>query len=249
MRVATYNIHGCVGAGGHYAPDRIANVLKEIAPDILALQEVDTRRALHQGLHQFDYLVRETGLEGVAGPSIREHHGEYGNALLTRFPIVSKRLIDLSVSRREPRGAIDVRLALPDGRLRVIVTHLGLRARERREQIALLLALLAGGPHPGERVLMMGDFNEWWLAGHRNLSAIAARFPGHYGDRGFPAACPVLTLDRIFVHPRPVRAKARMHMSPLARRASDHLPVVADLTWTAESASDRQMADQASPNS
>lgn len=229
ITAATYNIHGCVGTDGRYSPERIVAVLDEISADIVGLQEVDTRRPHWEGLHQFDYLCQATRLHAVAGPNVREARGEYGNALLSRWPIATVRRSDLSQRRKEPRGALDADLETPHGPLRVIVTHLGLWARERRRQVARLLETML--PIPETPTLLLGDFNDWGPLGGFQIRALARQFAAAYAPRSYPSVLPLVALDRIYVHPLPVVAKARAHASRLARRASDHLPIAVDLTW------------------
>lgn len=229
LRVATYNIHGCVGMDRRYAPDRVAAVLKELDAGAIGLQEVDTRRPHHEGRHQLDYLRDATGLNAVAGPTITEHGGEFGNALLTRWPIAAVRRCDLSLSRRERRGALDVEVTTPEGTLRVLVTHLGLSWGERTFQIERLLMTME--PLTDRPTLLMGDFNDWLPYGGLQLRALARYFSVAYGGRSYPAALPLLGLDRIYAHPRPRFGASHAHRSALARRASDHLPVILQVAW------------------
>jgi endonuclease/exonuclease/phosphatase family metal-dependent hydrolase len=232
LRVATYNVHGCVGMDGRYDPERVAEVLRELDPDIIGLQEVDNHQPLRLGLHQLEFLRRATGLMAVPGLNISSKRGEYGNALLTRLRVADVRRLDLSVPGHEPRGAIDVDLIGPEGRLRVIVTHLGLRPSERRQQIAGILEALSPGPEPWPPTLLLGDINEWMPSGGVRVRALTGRFAADYCGRSFPAPCPVLFLDRIFAHPRPERARLSVHRSRLARWASDHLPLLGEFSWS-----------------
>lgn len=222
LRVASYNIHSCVGADGRHDPDRVARVIDELDADVIGLQEVDARYHVEHGLDQIDYLGRATGLGAVSGPTLERHRGRYGNGLLTRRPILSLRRIDLSVAAREPRGALDVELACDGGSVRVVVTHFGLGARERRAQAQRLLAQLE--PLGDGLLVVLGDFNEWQPGG-----AVVRTLDRHLGVsrafRTFPARWPLLALDRIWVRPRQALHHAQVHRSALARQASDHLPV------------------------
>lgn len=231
LRIATYNIHGCVGSDRRYAPDRVAAVLNELDAAVIGLQEVDTRRSHHESLHQLDYIQKATGLTAVAGPNIRSARGDYGNALLSRWPVAAVRRHDLSWSRREPRGALDADLETPAGLLRVIVTHLGLSWRERRQQVRGLLQAVA--PLADRPTLLMGDFNDWLPRGGLQFSRLERFFPAGFGGRSYPAPFPLLALDRIYAHPAPLQATACVHATALARRASDHLPVTLQLAWPA----------------
>ena len=226
--VATYNIHSCVGVDRRYDPDRVATVLRELDADIIGLQEVGMRHRLAGGVEQHSYFAASTGLEAVASTLGRNYRGRFGNALLTRFPVQSVRHIDLSVAGREPRGAIDAELVVEGRRLRVVVTHLGLRAAERRQQIQRLLLALAAAPGGAEATVVMGDLNEW--RGRRGgIPALDRRLGRAPARRTFPSWLPVLSLDRIYVDGSASIAALAVHRSALARLASDHLPLRAAL--------------------
>ncbi len=224
--VASYNIHGGVGTDGHFVPKRICEVLRELRADLVALQEVETRAT---GFDMLRYLSEHTGLHAIPGPTLVRDDGDYGNALLTRYPPISVRHIDLSVRGREPRGAIDAQLAcnaIESGTfaLRVIATHLGLIPSERRAQVRKLLTALA--EVPAQPTILLGDVNEWFLWG-RPLRWLHAYFERTPHVSTFPSRCPVLALDRIWTSPRAHLVAVASHRRPLARLASDHLPLLA----------------------
>ncbi|MDH5536742.1 MAG: endonuclease, partial [Betaproteobacteria bacterium] len=128
---------------------------------------------------------------------------------------------------REPRGALDVRLAMRNGTLRVIATHLGLSPGERRSQMKRLLGLLDGA---GTSVMLLGDLNEWFLWG-RPLKWLRRHFGRTPAPPTFPARWPIFALDRVWVEPRGIVRDVAVHTSAIARAASDHLPVRATLEW------------------
>jgi endonuclease/exonuclease/phosphatase family metal-dependent hydrolase len=224
--VASYNIHECVGGDGRRDPARIAAVLREMDADVIGLQEVDARPSATSESMQMEYLAATLGLHAVAGPTLQRLTGEYGNALLTRRRVLDVRKIDLTVYRREPRGALDVDLDIDGAAVRVVVTHLGLLPGERRKQVRRLVDLL--GESRSDVVILCGDINEWFAVG-RPLRWLHARLGRTAGIATFPAAFPVFALDRIWVHPRTALAKVTAHATPIARRASDHLPLLADI--------------------
>src|SRR6476620_7582266 len=195
--VATWNIHGAVGADGRYAPARIVDVLCEIGADIVALQEVASAQAHENFLRDLEHA---TGYGIVAGLLRQRHGSDFGNAVLSRYPVASVRRLDLAVGAHEPRGALDVCIdvgsAVP---LRVIATHLGLRPGERREQVRRIVAAVErDSPHP---TLLMGDLNEWYLWG-RPLRWLHSHFrETPAAPATFPARRPVFALDRIWVSP------------------------------------------------
>jgi endonuclease/exonuclease/phosphatase family metal-dependent hydrolase len=227
---ATYNIHRCVGTDGRYGPGRIAAVLEELDADIIGLQEVDIRPTTGGGRDQLSFLAHRLGFHVAAGLNIVRHRGHYGNALMSRWPILNSRLIDLSATGREPRGGVDADVAWPStsggGTLRAIVTHFGLRGWERRRQMATLLEHIGGDADAGRPLLLMGDFNEWVRFGavSRHLGAALICAP-HVGS--FPARWPLFPLDRICSRSLTLSCRPTRHVSETSRVASDHLPIKA----------------------
>ena len=226
LRVASYNIHECVGSDGRRDPARIADVLREIDADVIGLQEVDARPGATSESMQMQYLASTLGHHAVAGTTLLRAGGEYGNAILTRRPVLDVRRVDLTVYRREPRGALDVDLDIDGRAVRVLVTHLGLLPGERRTQVRRLLDLL--GDHRSDVVVLCGDINEWFAVG-RPLRWLHARLGRTATVPTFPSAFPVFALDRIWVHPHAAVAQLAAHATPAARQASDHLPLWADI--------------------
>jgi len=227
LRVASYNIHQCVGTDGRRDAGRVADVLRELDADVIGLQEVDARPGLARDSVQMDFLAHALGLEAVAGPTILRHDGHYGNALLTRRPLRRVRHLDLTVYRREPRAAIDVELDVDGASVRFVVTHLGLLPGERRKQVRRLLEAL-GAPSPSVPVVVCGDINEWFAVG-RPLRWLHGRLGRTPALPTFPAGFPVFALDRIWVSPRASVVSLDVHASPAARVASDHLPLAAEI--------------------
>ena len=232
LKVASYNIHACVGTDARYDPPRVARVLAELNCDVLGLQEVDDRCPPQDGLPQFRYFQQATGMTAIDGPALHDDHGCYGNVLLTRLSVRQARRLDLSHRAREPRGAIDAVLQGPTGPIRVLVTHLGLHPRERGEQIRTLIDALKGADgFPRDLpTLLIGDMNEYLPTGPR-IRELKARFAAGFHRGSWPAFWPLLPLDRIYSDPAPRRAAFRIHRTPTARRASDHLPVKLTLGW------------------
>jgi endonuclease/exonuclease/phosphatase family metal-dependent hydrolase len=225
LTVATYNIHRCIGRDQALRPDRIIGVLQELRADVVALQEVETRD--DGGLDLLAHFTEETGLAAIAGANMFRHGARYGNALLTRLPIVATARCDLSFPHREPRGAIEAELDWNGTPLHVVATHLGLSGPERRWQVKRLLERFQTAA--GSSELLLGDINEWWRRGRaqRWLDAYFEGSPRALGT--FPSWYPLLPLDQIRVRPRHLLRDVTVHASPLARRASDHLPLRARL--------------------
>jgi len=231
VRLASYNIHLGIGRDGVFAPERIAGVLAECAADIVALQEVPLGP---QPYDMLDYLQKATGMHALAGPTlVNKIHGAYGNAMLSRYKVLSVQRLDISIPRSQPRGAIDAsldcRLAGFAEPLRVIATHLGLRPAERRLQVPRLLDAIDERDKKGVTpTVLLGDINEWFLWG-RPLRWLNAHFRKPRALATFPSGCPVFALDRIWVRPSRLIMRLEVHRSALSRVASDHLPLFADL--------------------
>jgi endonuclease/exonuclease/phosphatase family metal-dependent hydrolase len=234
VKLVTYNIHACVGTDRQYDPGRIAAVLCGIDADIACLQEVAARRRNGRPGDQWAFLAEATGREIVLGDGLRERRRRIGNAILTRFPILAARTLDLSLPGLAPRSAVDAALLVGDRVLRVVATHLGLSALERRLQANRLIAALgepATAPRPAaDALLVMGDLNEW--RGRAGAIGALDRCLGpSAAPRTFPSWMPMLALDRIYLDGPAVLRDLSVDRSPLARLASDHLPLVGQLAW------------------
>jgi endonuclease/exonuclease/phosphatase family metal-dependent hydrolase len=222
LRVATWNIHRWTGVDGRRDPARTAEVIRELKIDLIALQEVDPP---HRGSPITEWLETETGYEAVAGPTLEDANGEYGNVLLTRLPLLAARRHKLSLSledRWEPRGAVDVDLRWSAGPLRVIATHLGLRRRERSRQFSLLRSILRQGPRAAD--LVLGDTNEWTPL-RKSLRELAGSYRWAPLRRTFPSRRALLPLDRALLSTRWRICATEVVRRGHARVASDHLPL------------------------
>lgn len=228
LRVATWNIHGAVGSDRVRCAQRIAAVVAELDADVIALQEVPLGG--HGSPDVLATLREATGWHAVEGPTLDTAERRFGNAVLTRWPVLASRGLDLSFGSREPRGALDVDIDHAGDTLRIVATHLGLRAHERRSQIARLLRAF---DRPDLPVILAGDINEWFVWG-RALRMLVSHFRAAPAPRTFPSRWPVLSLDRIWIHPGERLVGVRAHRSALARIASDHLPLVAEIRPVAD---------------
>jgi endonuclease/exonuclease/phosphatase family metal-dependent hydrolase len=223
LTIATYNIHAAVGADGRFAPDRIIDVLHELQADIIALQEVPLGGT--QTPNVLATVAEATGYESAEGPACDTPERRYGNAVLSRYPILSVRSVDLSFGSREPRGALDADVDCDGDLLRVVATHLGLRPAERRHQIRRLLDVFDTEEMP---VILLGDINEWFMWG-KTLRMLVSHFQAVPAPATFPSRWPAFALDRIWIRPRHRLVHVEVHATPLARRASDHLPLIAHI--------------------
>jgi endonuclease/exonuclease/phosphatase family metal-dependent hydrolase len=224
LRIATYNIHRCVGRDGIEAPRRIAGVLQEMNADVVALQEVAFASEGPQNI--LNDLAQAVAAQVISGPTLLEQKGLYGNAILSRIPPQRIDRLDISMPGREPRGVIAIQLRLKDTSIRVVATHLGLRLSERWYQTRRLLPFLK---EPKAMVtILLGDFNEWFPWG-RSLRRVDRRFGRLPTPASFPSRRPMLALDRIWIDPADRLISLHCHRSKLATLASDHLPLVASV--------------------
>ena len=203
---------------------RVAEVIRELDADIVGLQEVESNPGEDGGFEQMRKLAKASDFHVIPGVTILGEKERFGNVLLTSRRVREIRRLDLSFPGREPRGAIDVDLDVAGEPIRVIVTHLGLRPGERRVQVRKMLDVLT--VKPDRITIVMGDINEW-LPGSRPLRWLQRRLGRSPAPRTFPAFFPLFALDRIWVWPIRALLSVRAHDSPVARIASDHLPLAA----------------------
>ena len=224
IRCMTWNVHRGIGPDGRYDFRRVVSLIERHAPDIVALQELDTRGIQDLESHPLSILTRALGLHAVEARTIIAPDGHYGHALFSRWPIDADERLDLTVRSREPRGAIGGVVDTPIGRLHVRAVHFGLDPFERREQVR---RVCRAAPALDAAVLL-GDFNDWLGVGF-----VRSRLLATYGTAAarptFPACLPLLSLDRIYA--RTPLAVRRTWTDAAARHASDHLPLVADLAF------------------
>lgn len=230
LRVATYNVHRCRGLDRRVLPQRIAQVLKPLDADIIALQEVigpGPRRSA-----QDEELATALGMYWAMAPTRLLRGHLYGNVVLSRFPILHHSQHDLSLRWRTPRCCQRVDLEIDHRILHVYNVHLGTGIGERRHQAARLADFVNGHALPGPRIVL-GDFNEWGrglaakeLTPHFNSLDLRAYLKRR---RTYPGFFPVLHLDHIFYDESIDVLHLQVPRTRFSLIASDHLPLVADL--------------------
>ena len=233
MVIVTYNIHKARGIDGRVAIKRIADVLTGLDADIVALQEIFSTCDSRDG--QMETLASVMAMHAAFGCT-RHHRGRpYGNAILSRWPILEWQDMDISWAHREKRGCIRADLKTPGGTLHVYNIHMGTSYFERRHQVRYLLSSKQlHGDIVGPRVLV-GDFNEWI----RGLTTrmLSEKFESlnmqlHIRKRrSYPGFLPLLHLDHIYFEKPLYIEKAELIRTRLARIASDHLPLLAAFGW------------------
>ena len=234
FRIATYNIHKARGVDGRRSVRRIARVIQEIEPDIVALQEVVNHEGRSIEDHQARFLAEELGYFHAVGQT-RLHGGAvYGNVTLSRWEFELVRPIDLSVTGCERRGALRTDIRVGDTLLHVFNVHLGVAHNERRVQASRFLEhdLLRAIDLSGARIVL-GDFNEWTRGlVSRTLAKEFDRTDLHphlKRRRTYPALLPFLHLDHIYFDHHLSVSRAWFQMNPRTILASDHVPLVAEM--------------------
>lgn len=234
FRVATYNTHKCRGMDGRIRPFRVAEVLQELNADIVALQEVVSLSGGRREQDQARYLADSVGLEYRIGETRKLRGAAYGNVVLTKFPVKSVEVYDLTASRREPRGCIRCDLEVAPGRImHVFNVHLGTGYIERRKQAHMLMSrevLLS--PQLKYPRLILGDFNEWTVGLVSRLlqhSFESVDIKLHLNrSRTYPGVLPIMHLDHMYFDRDLSLEVFLLHRSRMALMASDHLPLVAE---------------------
>jgi endonuclease/exonuclease/phosphatase family metal-dependent hydrolase len=237
-RIVTYNVHRCVGNDRRLDVARVAAVLAELNPDIVALQELDVGRRRTGGVDQAHEIAQRLDMACHFHAALQVEEERYGDAILTAYP---ERLVKVGplpgyhrMRSLEPRGALWVEVEIDGRPVQIINTHLGLVPREQQIQAAHL-----AGPawleHPDCRwpAILLGDFNATASSlVYRTLTQqlkparrLAAR---KQPTSTFPSPLPVLRIDHLFVSPGIDVQDVSAPFDPLTRVASDHLPLVMD---------------------
>ena len=241
-RIMTYNVHSCVGVDGRLDVGRIAAVIAQAKPDIVALQELDVGRSRTGKVDQAHAIASRLGMGFHFNCAMQVEEERYGDAILTALPVRLVRSGALPTLTRvrglEPRGALWLERVLDGRALQVVNTHLGLIPHEQRAQAAALIGPdWTGAPeaktHP---MILLGDFNATPHAqAYRTLAAGFAdarlQAPGARRTPTFPSRLPMLAIDHVFLRGSVRAVRVETFAGPLARRASDHLPLVVDFEF------------------
>lgn len=230
MRLITYNIHGGTGTDGRHDYARIGHFLAKNDIDIALLQEMDTRPEERNTQQDIEDISAGHFNYFLAAPTIAEPSGWYGNALLSRYPIVKHTIIDISQGNRQPRNILETFIETPKGRLHVVNTHKGLRRFERFQQMARLHALLQR--ESDVPLVVGGDINQWysWSKPLRRLNELLQR---HQTQATFPTAFPLFQLDRLWSRPAELVKQVTVIKTEETRVYSDHYPILAELDFDA----------------
>ncbi len=238
IRLATYNVHRCVGVDRKLDVERVAEVIAACNADIVALQELDVGRRRTGHVDQAHRLAELLQMKSHFHPAMYVEEERYGDAILTALPERLVKAGGLPGMPRfpglEPRGALWVAVDIGGVELQVINTHLGLVPREQRAQAAALIGddWMASEAFTAPAVLL-GDFNA--SPNSRTYGMLAAVIRDAQAGRGrpptatFPSRFPFMRIDHVFVAGAIKVTKVESPYDARARVASDHLPLVVEL--------------------
>jgi len=225
LRVGTYNVHGHKGTDGKIVAERTFEIVRRLHADCVALQEFVNGPA-PTGESLLEHWARALDMHGAYAAAFERGGEEFGNALLTRWPILEQHAHDVSLVGYRRRVVLEVLVSVDGVTLQMMSLHLGVSPRERAIQAQRLFELCSATR--ADFHLLLGDFNEW-----SRFSAVSRRLRAHFDVTRqlatFPSRAPVVGLDRVWVHPRGRLRETRVEASPAARVASDHLPLVATI--------------------
>lgn len=221
VRVASYNIRKARGLDQIRAPERIVEVINGLGADIVAVQEADHRLGNRPAAVPRKMIEKETDFQIVEVATSNVSLGFHGNAVLTRKSLGTTKVHHIPLTGLEPRGA--VRVDFEDLKLSFIATHLGLLRNNRRKQ----LSEIRDASDDARPTIIAGDFNEWRTS--RGLEPLHNRYTIHAPGQSFHARRPVAALDRIALSNGLQVTDAGVEQGALAARASDHLPIWADI--------------------
>lgn len=229
LRLASYNIRKARGLDQRRSPERVIEVINALKADVVALQEADRRFGERVAAVPARMIEAETDFVIVPVAKREASVGWHGNAVLVRKDIEVASVKPIDLPGLEPRGAVRVTLGGAT-EISIVATHLGLRRKDRHAQLKMIRHLAM----PSEHTVLLGDFNEWSL--RKGFDPIEDRFtmvsPGHT----FHASRPVAALDRFGLSEHVTLLDAGVEQGALAQRASDHLPIWADVRVAAPTA-------------
>lgn len=225
IRLASYNVHKCVGMDRRRRPERVIAVLKSLGADVVALQEVDHRLGSRPAALPPGLIADHTDLSPLPYALGPQSLGWHGQTILVRRSLNVSAIRRLELPGLEPRGAIMAEIETEAGPIRVVGAHLALIRRYRLMQFAAIRAALSRRtPMP---TAILGDFNDWSRRG--SGGALGSDFRMHSPGASFPATRPMGALDRIAIGGGLHIHNAGVHTHAPASVASDHLPIWVDV--------------------
>jgi endonuclease/exonuclease/phosphatase family metal-dependent hydrolase len=240
LRILTLNMHkGFTFFNRRFILPELRDAVRTLSTDIVFLQEVHGSQNQHAqrfanwpGVSQYEFLADSMWTEYSYGRNAVYPHGDHGNALLSKYPIVRYQNLDVSVGKIEQRGLLHSVLKMPNNtELHAICVHLGLRESHRKQQLALLCNLVKSLPE-NEVVIVAGDFNDWRVRANKVLEGVGFHeaFQNAFGKsaKSFPARWPILSLDRVYVRNATSHNPEALHNLPWSH-LSDHSPLAVEV--------------------
>lgn len=234
IRFLTYNIHKGIGTDRKFRLDRTISVLKESKADVISLQEVDQHVPRSRQLDLAREIAEALDMQYHLGLNVKLKRGSYGNATLSRFPIMEKHNQNITWGIKKRRGCLITRLKV--GRKNEIVIfnlHLGLAAFEQRWQMKKILSGRYYKKFNEMPLIVLGDTND---RRHKLTSILelagfedSCQTRGKRRDFTWPAYAPVVRLDKLYFNDSLNNEHHHVPRTKLSRIASDHLPLIVDL--------------------
>lgn len=235
LKILSYNVHSCIGTDRKLDPARVAEVIARLSPDIIGLQELDAGRRRTGGADQAEIIASLLEMKVHFHAALHVAEERYGDAILTTLPM---RFVKggMLPSHGEQRGALWVEVTVGDKKVQVFNTHLGLPRRDRIQQMTTLLgpSWIGNSNTKGTPQILIGDLNS--IGRSAAYKQVARSMKDVQLDNGrkpqatFPSRFPLLRLDHILVSDDIDVLDAQVIADPLARKASDHLPLMATVS-------------------
>ena len=240
LKILTVNTHkGFTALNRRFILPELRDAVRTLSADMVFLQEVHGTHEHHAKRFadwpptpQYEYLADSMWPQFAYGRNAVYPHGDHGNALLSKFPILRHENLDVSVGTQEQRGLLHSVLDVPGhAEVHAICVHLGLRESHRKQQLGLLCELIAGLPEDAP-VIVAGDFNDWRQRADALLadSGLKEAFVSAHGApaKSFPARWPLLCLDRIYVRNATTHQPQVLSTRPWSH-LSDHAPLAVEI--------------------
>ena len=247
LTLATWNIHkGFSQFNRRVVVHELRERLRVLDADIVFLQEVQGQHLKHPHRHrnwpdapQHHFLAEEIWPHHAYGQNVAYAHGHHGNAILSRFPIVSQHNQDVTHFRFDQRGLLHCAIAVPHipTPVHCVSVHLSLFSGSRKRQLAALVDRIEASVPPTAPLVIAGDFNDWrnqadiLLAQQLNLREAFTYNPAARPAKSFPARLPILRLDRIYVRGFDV-TECSVHHGGAWAGISDHAALFARVEST-----------------
>lgn len=239
LRILTLNMHKGFTPFNQFILPELREAIRSLSTEIVFLQEVHGSHKQHEKRHatwpdtsQYEFLADTIWPEFSYGRNAVYPHGDHGNALLTKYPIIRFENVDVSIGKIEQRGLLHTVLKVPGhDEVHAICVHLGLRESHRKQQLLLLCDLIEHLP-PSAPVIVAGDFNDWRKRADKILAQCNMReaFVSEYEKpaKSFPSRWPLLCLDRVYVRNATTQNAQVLIQQPWSH-LSDHAPLVVEI--------------------